>query len=357
MKMYKYQTIKKLLIISLLGGIMSGSTEENFSSKSEHYQNGKFVNEEIKYEGKLSEIGPMLYDFIFNKSADSTPKKEIPVINLTQKDIDNLDDYSVIRFGHSTLLFKLENKLILTDPVFGKRASPFSFIGPKRFHKSPISIEDLPFIDSVIISHSHYDHLDKYSIKKLKDKVGMFYTPLGVGKILIEFGVSKEKIVELDWWEESKQKNIRFIATPSQHFSGRGLFDKDETLWSSWVIQTPKSSLYFGADGGYFQGFKEIASNYGPFDMSFLEVGAYNEKWKEIHMLPEESAQAHIDLNAKVLFPIHNGTFDLSLHSWKEPFERIDIEAQKQNIDIIYPKMGESISILKKNNTEKWWKK
>lgn len=324
--------------------------------QSKNYQNGKFVNEELKYHTKLSQLAPIMYDFIFNKSKEATPKEEVPIIKLTTKDLNELDDYSVIRFGHSTLLFKLENEFVLTDPVFGKRASPFSFIGPKRFHPTPITIEELPYIDSVIISHSHYDHLDKYSIQKLKDKVGMFYTTLGVGKILQKFGVDKNKIVELDWWQDIKLNKIEFIATPAQHFSGRGLFDKDKTLWSSWVIKAPYAKLYFGADGGYFEGFKEIAWNYGPFDMSFLEVGAYNEKWKEIHMMPDQGIQAHIDLQATTMFPIHNGTFDLSTHSWKEPFEEIEKKAKEKNISIVFPKMGESISILNKNFTKTWWK-
>lgn len=323
---------------------------------SNHYENGKFINTELKYEPKLSQMPSILYDFIFNKSKDSIPKKKIPVVKLLKKDLEELTDYSVIRFGHSTLLFKLEGKLILTDPVFSQRASPFSFMGPKRFHEAPIDIENLPFVDVVLISHDHYDHLDAESIKKLKEKVGKFYVPLGLKDILISFGVSKDKIVELDWNDKHSSDSIKFICTPAQHFSGRSLFNGNETLWASWVIQSPKAKLYFGGDGGYFEGFKEISSNYGPFDMVFLEVGAYNKKWKEIHMMPNQSIQAYFDLKAKVMFPIHNGTFDLSLHSWKDPFERIDKEAIKRNVSIVYPKMGETISILNKNNTSKWWR-
>jgi len=332
----------------------SCTSTKHYNSK--HFINGKFENEKTPYNSSLSQIPSILYDFIFYKSKESTPKKEIPVVPLTTKDIEELEDYSVIRFAHSTLLFKFEEKLILTDPVFGERASPFSFMGPKRFHKMPLCIEELPFIDSVIISHNHYDHLDEYSIIKLKDKVGKFFTTLGVGEKLIELGVKKEKIIELDWWESSTKDYIEFICTPAQHFSGRGLFDRDKTLWSSWVIKAAKAKIYFGADGGYFDGFKEIAWNYGPFDMSFLEVGAYNQKWKEIHMMPHQAVQAHIDLNSKVMFPIHNGSFDLALHSWYEPFEKVNKEAIKRDINIIYPKMGESISILKENSTTKWWR-
>lgn len=317
----------------------------------------RYKNSEKVYKSHLKEVIPMIIHMLRNKSKESKPKykSDIPVNYLKKEDLLNLEDNSVIRLGHSTLLFKIENEFILTDPVFSKRASPFSFIGPKRFHDNPIEIEDLPQIKSVIISHNHYDHLDKKSVKLLKDKVGTFYTTLGVGKHLIKFGVSKHKIVELNWWENKKIDNIDFICTPAQHFSGRTLFDRDKTLWSSWVIKSSKLTLFFGADSGYFNGYKEIASRYAPFDMTFLEVGAYNEKWRDIHMMPHESIQAHKDLNGKVMFPIHNGTFDLSLHAWYEPFEMVSRLAKEHTIDVRFPKMGDVISLLTTTNTYKWW--
>ena len=317
----------------------------------------RYKNSEKVYKSHLKEVIPMIIHMLRNKSKESKPKykSDIPVNYLKKEDLLNLEDNSVIRLGHSTLLFKIENEFILTDPVFSKRASPFSFIGPKRFHDNPIEIEDLPQIKSVIISHNHYDHLDKKSVKLLKDKVETFYTTLGVGKHLIKFGVSKHKIVELNWWENKKIDNIEFICTPAQHFSGRTLFDRDKTLWSSWVIKSSKLTLFFGADSGYFNGYKEIASRYAPFDMTFLEVGAYNEKWRDIHMMPHESIQAHKDLNGKVMFPIHNGTFDLSLHAWYEPFEMVSKLAKEHIIDVRFPKMGDVISLLTTTNTYKWW--
>ncbi len=317
----------------------------------------KYKNSQLEYKTHLKEIAPLIIDMIKNKSKESKPKNksEIPIKNLNKKDIENMENYSVVRMGHSTLLFKIEGEYILTDPIFSKRASPFSFMGPKRFHDTPIDIEDLPFINSVIISHDHYDHLDKQSIKRLKDKVGTFYTPLKVGLHLIRFGVSREKIIELDWWQSFKKNDIKFVCTPSQHFSGRTLFDRDKTLWSSWVIQSPKGSFFFGADGGYFNGFKEIGLKYGPFDMTFLEVGAYNKRWSKIHMMPEQGIQAHEDLRGKVLFPIHNGTFDLSKHSWYEPFDRINNLTTKKDIDTKFPIMGEIISLINHSSNSKWW--
>jgi len=318
----------------------------------------RYKNLEKEYKVKFKEGLSIIVSMIKEKSKNSKPKYkyQVPVKYLNTKDLLNMDDYSVIRFGHSTLLFKINNEFILTDPVFSLRASPFLFLGPKRFHNSPITIEELPFIKSVIISHDHYDHLDKYSIEKLKEKVGTFYTTLEVSKHLMKFGVSRRKIVELDWWESKIKDSVEFICTPAQHFSGRTLIDKNTTLWSSWVIKTERGNFYFGADGGYFETFKEIAFNYGPFHMTFLEVGAYNKKWRDIHMMPEDSIKAHKDLKGKVLFPIHNGTFDLSLHAWDEPFDKIDKLARNNEIDIRFPIMGEEISLLEYSETSKWWR-
>jgi len=231
----------------------------------------RYKNSQKEYKVKFKETISIIKSMIKEKSKEAKPKKynHIPVNYLNKQNLLDLDDYSVIRFGHSTLLFKIENEFILTDPIFSKRVSPVSFMGPKRFHDNPIEIEDLPFIKSVIISHNHYDHLDKKSVKKLKDKVKTFYTTLEVGQILQKFGVHRRQIVELDWWESKRKDNIEFICTPAQHFSGRGLFDRDKSLWSSWVINSPKGKFFFGADGGYFDGFKEIGFNYGPFEMSF----------------------------------------------------------------------------------------
>lgn len=301
----------------------------------------------------------ILYNLMRHTSKDSIPHQssDIPVVSLTSRNLKTMEDYSVIRLAHSCLLFKLENKFILTDPVFSKRASPFTWVGPKRFHDMPIDIQSLPPIHAVIISHDHYDHLDKKSIKALYHKVDYFYTPLKVGKRLECFGVPSSKIIELAWNEQHKNNEFNFICTPAEHFSGRTLWDKNTTLWSSWVIQAPKAKLFFGADGGYFDGFKEIGWNYGPFDMSFLEAGAYNTLWEEIHMLPHQTIQAHKDLQAKSLFPIHNGSFNLSSHAWYEPFQRIAQLSKEHNIDVHFPKMGQSISLFKTSTDTHWWEK
>lgn len=342
----------------VIGVLMVGCSQkrDNAEYKAEHYQSGKFRNHEIEYNSDFMDFISNVWAFLSDKTENKIASKEdIPVVKLSKKDILNMPDNSVIRLVHSTLLFKIDNKYILTDPVFSESITPFPFIAPKRFHEMPINIEALPFIDIVIISHNHYDHLDEQSIKKLKDKVGHFYTTLGVKQKLLEWGINTMKVCELDWWQSCMSDTIRIVSTPAQHFSGRGMFDRDKTLWSSFVIKSSKANIFFSADTGYFNTFKKIGEKYGPFDMTFLEAGAYNKLWKEIHMMPEETIQAHIDLKGKILFPIHNGSFKLSLHPWKEPLQRVTKIADEKNIKISHPKFGENQLLLEYKNTDKWW--
>ncbi|WP_284243792.1 MBL fold metallo-hydrolase [Thalassotalea insulae] len=227
---------------------------------------------------------------------------------------------------------------------------------PKRFHQSPIDIEQLPDISVVIISHEHYDHLDKNSIKQLIAKVDHFVTPLKVGDYLTKWGVEASRVTELNWWQEVTIDDIKIVATPAQHFSGRGVFDKDQTLWASWVIQGNESNLFYSGDSGYFSGFKTIGDKYGPFDVTMIETGAYNRLWSDIHMLPEQSLQAHIDLQGKAMLPVHNSTFDLALHDWFEPLERISDLAWEHSVKLVTPIFGKKVSINQPNSKHKWWR-
>lgn len=346
--------IKKLIF---LGVVMVGYTVNAVDEeKVEHYHNGKFKNIEVEYSSDKGEFFSNVWAFLTDKTENKIPKiNSIPVIKLSYEDIVNMPNNSVVRLVHSTLLFKIDDKYVLTDPVFSETITPFPFVAPVRFHELPIDIDELPFIDLVIISHNHYDHLDEPSIIKLKNKVGHFYTTLGVKQKLLDLGVDTMKVCELDWWQSCTNQSIKITATPAQHFSGRGLFDRNDTLWASWVIQGSRANVYFSADTGYFNGFKKIAQKYGPFDMTFLEAGAYNERWKDIHMMPKQTVQAHLDLEGKILFAIHNGSFKLALHPWSEPLERVVEEAENKKIPITHPKMGEIIPLLEYQTTEKWW--
>ncbi len=357
------------LIILLIGsGVIfiacapqMGAIERNTQGHSSaNFTNGKFHNlmpvSSHKNNGNMFKV---TIDF-FRGKPDRTPSTPIPTITpttFTTATTNDDSDLRVIWLGHSTCLVQIDGRTILTDPMFSDRASPFSFLGPKKFTYAPsIELADLPIIDAVLISHDHYDHLDYKTIQKLKEKTNRFYVPIGVGDHLRRWGVENTKIIELAWWEQSSTESLTFIATPTYHFSGRSLTDRNKTLWASWVIQGRKHRVFFGGDSGYFPGFKKIGEQYGPFDITMLESGAYNEAWADIHMMPEQTVQAHLDLQGKVLLPIHWAKFNLSLHPWQEPIERLIKQAKVKNIQVVTSKIGESFMSGDNFPDSQWWK-
>lgn len=367
-KRYKATTLILLLggsiamTISSLNAVTIDNNNQYLPS-SQFNESGKFTNQIPMAEFGIGKFFKLLKRSLFDKKPTTTPYQEIPLEALTEKDLGKLPDdkTSVIRLGHSTLIIKIEGQYWLIDPVFSERASPFSFIGPKRFHQPPIKIENLPEIEGVIISHNHYDHMDEFSIKKLKNKVKHFYMPLGNAAQIITWGIDSNHISELDWWQEIQVGPVMIAATPAQHFSGRGLGDRDKALWASWVIKSESSSIFYSGDSGYFDGFKAIGEKYGPFDITMLETGAYDEEWPEVHMTPQESSQAHKDLKGKKFLPVHNGTFDLAFHSWTDPFEQLVNIANQEWIDLLTPKMGQTVILEEEESVDKardlfWWR-
>ena len=297
-----------------------------------------------------------MWHFLMDKSAESVPDIAIPLQPLTRDELLVAADNTLWRLGHSTVLIKLAGKFWITDPVFTERASPFSFAGPKRFHQPPIASADLPPLEAVILSHDHYDHLDKATVLALAAHTRWFLTPLGVGDRLQAWGIPAAKIRQLDWWQSTQLDAVTFTATPAQHFSGRSLSDRNRTLWASWVIAAPQAKLFFSGDSGYFDGFKAIGEHFGPFDLTLIENGAYDQAWAGVHMQPEQSLQAHRDLGGKWLVPIHNGTFDLALHAWREPLERISALAEAQQVNISTPRFGEPVDIMQPQSRAAWWR-
>lgn len=337
------------------------STTLSDTSSSAQTRSALSLASELKNPVKVTKGGQLehariLWDFFFNKPADTRPSGKIPVQPLTKEQLLAAPNNTVYRLGHSTVLMKLDDAFWITDPMFSDRASPVRFFGPERFHPPPISIAELPPIKAVIISHDHYDHLDHDSIMQLAGKAEYFLTPLGVGDILIGWGVPAAKVRQLDWWQETKVAGIRLIATPAQHFSGRSFFNKNRTQWASWVILSADRRLFFSGDSGFFDGFKKIGQTYGPFDMTMLETGAYDANWPGVHMQPEESIQAHIDLKGQSLLPIHNGTFDLSMHSWHDPFDRAVALGKARHIPVLTPEMGEPVSMQNTERGPQWWR-
>lgn len=325
-------------------------------TKLAHHNKKGFVNTDKEMQANAY-LPAILYRYIKEQRTDASPAQAIPIKQLTAMQLNAIpaNKEVLIRLGHSSIYLQLGKQKILIDPVFSERASPFSFAGPKRFHLPPIALDKLTNIDMIIISHDHYDHLDKTTIKVIGPKVKFFIVPLGIDQHLIDWGINKDKIISLDWWQSQKIGPLTITSTPGQHFSGRGLFDANQTLWSSYVLKSDKSSLYFSGDSGYFTGFKEIGERFGPFDITMLETGAYDKDWPSIHMTPEQSLQAHIDLKGKVMLPIHNGTFDLAFHSWYEPLQRISELASAQKIQLATPIMGSIMDINNLPKSNKWW--
>ena len=318
--------------------------------KSENYVDGKFINlATTQISTSPPESKTSFLDFFFTPKGKN-PSEPLPSIPLIA---EQLIDGKFVWLGHSTLLMKTNDIVVMTDPVFNA-ASPIFIFGKPFALKNPILIDDLPTIDVVVISHDHYDHLDFQAIKDLAQRVGHFFVPLGVKAHLQRWGVNPSKITELNWYESANYRGVQFTLTPARHFSGRGLFDQNKTLWGSWVINSDALNIFFSGDGGYSETFKTIGERFGPFDISFIENGTYNANWAQIHMIPEQTVQASIDLNTEVLFPIHWSKFDLSLHPWDEPIIRITEEAEKRNVNIATPMIGEIFDLGNLPKTP-WW--
>lgn len=310
----------------------------------------------VKMEMSAGKFARMMRAYM-HKPNQTHPEKQLEVLHPNPKLVKNSSDTitALTWYGHSAFLIEMDGKKIMLDPMLGDHASPFSF-AVKRFTRDlAIPIDSLPEIDAVILSHDHYDHLDYPTIVKMKHKVKHFYVPLGIASHLWHWGIDSSKITELDWNEQTKIGSIELICTPSQHFSGRGLGDSGSTLWCSWVIKGSRKSIFFSGDSGYFSGFKTIGENHGPFDLALIECGQYNELWHEIHMMPEESAQAALDLKAKAAMPIHWAMFELSLHAWTEPIERVTKKAEELNLILTTPKIGERFSLDEELPNTEWW--
>jgi L-ascorbate metabolism protein UlaG (beta-lactamase superfamily) len=338
---------------------------------SRHHQAGTTVNDKImqspQFKDKKFTSGKKVLNmtagdwiasswrFLFEKNSQ-IPEMPLPVqpVDLSSFSSDNRSNLSSTWIGHSSLLINISGYKILTDPVFETKVS---LVGPTRYNgDAPLDPGLLPPVDVVIISHDHYDHLNRASVRQLVPKTGLFITPLGVGTRLRKWGVPEDKIQELDWWDQYRvDDNLTLTATPAQHFSGRGILDRNATLWASWVIHTPEFNIFFSGDSGYFDGFKKIGERFGPFDMTFMECGAYDELWSGVHMFPEETVRAHMDLKGKLLHPIHWGTFNLALHPWYDPMIRVEKAARQNAIALAVPIAGQTIEYGSGVYGKPWW--
>lgn len=349
------------LLAMVLPGVGKGPSDEDLQayadSKNFDVERGTFVNR--RHDEYMEMMNNFDYVKLFKESTFGKevrePPKPFPTESPDWSKWNELDN-AYIWIGHSTILFRVDGKNLLFDPVFGS-AAPVSFAVP-RFQKPVLSLQDLPPIDEVFISHDHYDHLSYDAMLFFKDqKQTTFHVPLGVSHYLIGWGIEAERITELDWWDESKVDDIQVVCTPSQHFSGRTGPRGLRTLWASWVLKTETVSIYFSGDSGYDIHFKEIGEKYGPFDIAFMETGQYNPIWKLSHMFPEESAQGGVDLRAKAVHPIHWGTFKLANHSWDDPVKRIVAKATTLSLPLSIPKQGEIVPLPVHVTDQRWFER
>ncbi|EMI9089689.1 MULTISPECIES: MBL fold metallo-hydrolase [Bacillus] len=315
----------------------------------------KYINQihtDVSFKPK--DIIGLMTDY-FKMKTKLRPVKNLPIV-LSDKTNESLE--SVTWFGHSASLLKIEGKKLLLDPMFGDASSPFPVFNSKRYSGAfSLEREDFQEIDAIIISHNHYDHMNYKSIMQLKDRAKHFYVPTGVAQYLIKWGLSPSKISEHNWWDEIMFDNIKLVCAPARHFSGRSMTDRDCSLWCSWLILGQETKVFFSGDSGYAPHFKEIGDKYGPFDLTLMECGQYDPRWSAIHMLPEETVQAHIDVKGELLLPIHWGAFTLALHEWSDPIERVTKEANRLGVNIATPQIGESITLKSTDYpSSAWWR-
>lgn len=343
--------------LSQFGTDPSGARLEKIK-KSPNYNGEKFVNLS-GFEMKMSfdfmkEVFPK---FLFGKE-ERVPAREIDIVVPDPSTTDSTA-LKATWLGHSTVLLEIDGKKILTDPVWAKRTSPSSITGPARFHKVPLALDQLPPLDAVIISHDHYDHLDRDAIIELAGTGVTFLMPLGIGAHLESWDIDSAQIKEFDWWDEIAlgDGTFKIVATPAQHFSGRGFTRRDDaTFWASWAIVGPRHRVFFSGDTGEFDELSQIAERFAPFDMTLMKIGAYSKYWPGVHLFPEQSVRVHNLMQAKLLLPIHWGTFNLALHPWYEPPELLMTAAAETNTSIVIPRPGQTIDFEKPAPVRTWWR-
>jgi L-ascorbate metabolism protein UlaG (beta-lactamase superfamily) len=336
-----------------LGTKATGSRLERMQT-SPQYRDGRFQNT-LPVRDLTSPI-PILFKFFFSSSENREPAEPVPVVAREPEDFAAIpDDVRITWFGHSSFLVDMDGTRILIDPMWGERASPSSLVGPKRFFDPPIGLDDLPLVDAVVLSHDHYDHLNEETIKALRTRIPLFIAPLGVGAHLEYWGVEADKVAETDWWETVEVGSLKLVCLPSRHFSGRFLNSRNSTLWAGWALIGADQRVYFSGDSGYFPELREIGERLGPFAVTLVEAGAYNQDWPDVHFGPELAVQAHLDVGGTLMVPVHWGTFNLAFHGWTEPVERILAEAEKKGVQVFVPKPGTSFGLPPDASQDRWW--
>jgi L-ascorbate metabolism protein UlaG (beta-lactamase superfamily) len=325
---------------------------------SPHSKNGKFQNLEPTREIKPGQFWPMLRHSLFGHE-QRIPTHAIPTTPRVRSDytVAPASGLRATWLGHATTLVEIEGQRVLFDPMFSERCSPVSFLGPKRFFASPLPLSQLPHIDVVAISHDHYDHLDMDSIRALAAQGTEFVVPLGMGADLERWGVSPARISELDWYDTATIGNLRLIAAPARHYSGRGIVDRNRIEWASWAVLGLHTRVFFSGDSGYSDEFALIGRHFGPFDLTLIKIGASDPTWEQIHMSPEDAVLTHVAVRGKFMLPVHWGTFNLANHAWNEPAQRFVRAASASKITYAVPRPGEFVEPGISEPRQPWWQK
>jgi len=342
-----------MALLKVFGKTPTGARLQRIHGSS-HYRNGSFQN--LVPTDVMRKGTNMLKMFkeLRHRPADATPSKPLPYVRTDLKHLP-VNQATLVWFGHSSYLLKLGKTHILVDPVFSGNASPVSFFAKAYPGADVYKPEDMPdILEAILLTHDHYDHLDYKTIQQLHLRTNHFYTSLGVGAHLEFWGIPAEKITELDWGESVETPTFTLTATPARHFSGRGL-KRGAAAWSSFVLKTPGLNLFLGGDSGYESHFKTIGEKYGPFDLAILECGQYGVNWPYIHMQPEETVRAALDLRATTLFPVHWAKFTLALHPWNEPIRRAKAAAEKAGLPMTTPRIGETVIINQHYPIDPWY--
>lgn len=335
------------------GAFSSGKKRER-NKRSPNFREGSFQNQH--FTPTLTEgthMTKVLWEFLFHKKSRLTPKQILPHVKTDLHTISP-EENVLVWFGHSSYYLQVDGKKILVDPVLNGYASPFSFTTNAFKGTDVYEAKDFPEIDYLFISHDHWDHLSYPTIMSLKPKIKKIITGLGNAAHFERWGF-EIGIIEKDWYESASIDNgfsVTFL--PARHFSGR-TFRRNQSLWVSFVLNTPHHKIYLGGDSGYDTHFAETGKNHGPFDLAILECGQYNQNWKYIHMMPEETVQAAIDLRGKYILPVHWSKFVLAQHPWDEPINRATAAANDKNVPILHPMIGEKLDIDRPALQRRWW--